>query len=71
MGNIVARVKNLAEKNIDLGIVSLHKDGSYSYRNPESNDLKYLSGQEYDDLTRRHRNINRCLLAVHSGPNQQ
>jgi len=76
MKNITARVKKLEKKlavnpNLDLGLVFPHKDGSYSYRDPKSKDLKYLSSQEFDDLTRRHKNISWFLLDVSSDPNHQ
>ena len=74
MKNITARVKKLEKKlavnnDIGLGLVSLHKDGSYSYRDPKSKELKYLSSQEFDDLTRRHKNVRWFILDVHSDPN--
>ena len=76
MKNITARVKKLEKKlavsnDINLGLVSLHKDGSYSYRDPKSKDLKYLSRQEFDDLTRRHKNTRWLVLDVSSDPNYQ
>lgn len=76
MKNISARVKRLEKKlvannDIGLGLVSLHKDGSYSYRDPKSKELKYFSRQEFDDLTRRHKNISWFLLDVSSDPNHQ
>ena len=76
MKNITARVKKLEKKiavndSIGLGLVSLHKDGSYSYWDPKSKDLKYLSRQEFDDLTRRHNNTRWLVLDISSDPNYQ
>ena len=76
MKNITARVKKLEKKlavnnSIGLGLVSLHKDGSYSYWDPKSKDLKYLSSQEFDDLTRRHKNTRWLIMDISSDPNYQ
>ena len=76
MKNITVRMKKLERKlavnnDIGLGLVSLHKDVSYSYRDPKSKDLKYLSSQEFDDLTGRHKNTMWLILDVHSDPNHQ
>ena len=74
MKSITARVKKLEKKlavnnDLDLGLVSLHKDGSYSYRDPKSQDLKYLSSQEFDDLNQSNKHVSWFLLDVSSDPN--
>ena len=76
MKNITARVKKLEKKlavsnDIDLGLVSLLKDGSYSYWDPKSKDLKYLSSQEFDDLKQSNKNVSWFLLDISSDPTYQ
>ena len=76
MKNITARVKKLEKKlavsnDINLGLVSLLKDGSYSYWDTKSKDLKYLSSQEFDDLKQSNRNVSWFLLDISSDPTYQ